>query len=137
MTKLDLQTIGLITTFEKVTRVHVKNVYIDKRKQVIFFVNEGDAGKAIGKSGANIRKLTHLTKKKIKVIEYNAEVKEFVKNCIAPAKVDAIKVEDNKITLQANDRQIRAQLIGRGKENLEELNKLVKRYFDVEITVEQ
>tara|TARA_Y100000310_G_scaffold339954_1_gene434263 strand:+ start:26392 stop:26802 length:411 start_codon:yes stop_codon:yes gene_type:complete len=136
MNKLDLKTIGLITTFEKITRSHVKNVLLDKVNQVVFIVNEGEAGKAIGKGGVNIKKLSFLLKKKIRVIEFNPDMKEFIKNCIAPLKVDAIQIEEKKVVLRAKSRQIRAQIIGRDKTNLKELNQLLKKYFDTEISVE-
>lgn len=136
MNKLDIKTIGLITTFEKITRSHVKTVFTDKNNQVVFIVQEGEAGKAIGKSGVNIKRLSALMKKKVKVIEFNPDVKEFIKNCIAPLQVDAIKVEEKKVILQSTSRQTRAQIIGRDKTNLKELNQLVKKYFDDEISVE-
>ena len=137
MKKYDLKTIGLITTFEKITRTNVKTIFIDKNSQVIFIVNEGDAGKAIGKGGKNIKKFSYLAKKKIKVIEFNPEVKEFIKNCIEPLKVDSVEKEGKIVTLHAKSRQTRAMLIGRNKENLIALSNIIRKYFDVEITVKE
>ena len=84
MEKYDLQTIGLISLFEKITRTHAKRLFTDKRGQLVFIVEEGQAGKAIGKSGMNIHKLQRMFKKRIKVIEFNQDPKDFIKNCIAP-----------------------------------------------------
>ena len=68
-TKLDIKAIGLITTFEKITRSHVKTVFFDKTNQIVFIVKEGEAGKAIGKGGSNIKRLSALMKKKVKAQE--------------------------------------------------------------------
>ena len=94
---------GLMSLFEKITHTHIKRMFTDKRGQLVFIVEEGEAGKAIGKSGMNVRKLQRLFKKRIKVIEFNQDPKEFIKNCIAPLEVDSMSMTDDKITLTSAD----------------------------------
>ena len=113
MEKYDLQTMGLISLFEKITHTHAKRLFTDKRGQLVFIVEEGQAGKAIGKSGMNMRKLQRLFKKRIKVIEFNQDPKEFVKNCIAPLEVENIKIEEDKLILTSADTKTKGQYTAR------------------------
>lgn len=127
--KYDAQLIGFITTFENITRASVKDAFLDKNSQLVFVVKRGDAGKAIGRNGSNIRRITTLFKKKVKIIEFNENIKEFIKNAIDPIKVDSIEENDKLILIKSKSTQTKASLIGRNKENLNELNSLINRYF--------
>ena len=66
--KLDKQTIGYINVFERHTGILVKDCFSDDGK-LIFIVNEGSIGKAIGKGGSNVRSLSKALKKAI-IIHY-------------------------------------------------------------------
>ncbi len=135
MEKYDLQSMGLISLFEKITHAHAKRLFTDKRGQLVFIVEEGQAGKAIGKSGMNIRRLQALFKKRIKIIEFNQDPKEFVKNCIAPLEVDAITLNEDKLTLTSADVKTKGMLIGRERQNLKELNMIMQKFFKIEVLV--
>ncbi|MEK6903081.1 MAG: NusA-like transcription termination signal-binding factor [Nanoarchaeota archaeon] len=134
MQKFDIKTIGLLTTFEQITKARVKNLMHDKQ-QITFIVQQGDAGKAIGRYGSKIKRLSFLMKKKVKVIEFDPDKKEFIKNCIAPLKVDSVEESEGKLILHAKSREIRAQLIGRNRENLKTFKDIVNMYFNVEVSV--
>lgn len=131
---LTAELIGYINTLENISKAKVKDSFIDKNGILVFVINQGEIGKAIGKGGINIRRLSKLLKKKVKLIEFNEDVKEFVKNCIQPLQA-TIAMEDSKITLEAPDTTTKAKLIGRDRQNLIALNELVNRYFKVEITI--
>ena len=125
-----MKTIGLITTFEKITRTHVKLFFEDKQDNLMFVVDEGQAGKAIGKAGANVKRLSMLMKKRVKIMEHNNDVKEFIKNYLYPIKPDSIEVVEKVITIHAKERQTRAMMIGRNREKLQELNELLGKFFE-------
>ncbi len=135
MEKYDLQAMGFITVFEKITHAQVKRFFTDKRGQLVFIVNEGQAGKAIGKSGMHIRKLQHLFKKRIRVVEFNQDPKEFIKNYIAPLRVESVEYKEDKITLSSQDTKIKGLLIGRERQNIKELNAVVRKFFKIEVLV--
>ena len=132
--KYDIELIGYITTLENISGSKVKDAFIDKKGMLVFIINQGDMAKAIGKKGINIKRLSNLLKKRLKLIEFNENVLEFVKNCIQPLQA-SVSQEDNKILLESPDTTIKAKLIGRDKQNLIALNELVNRYFKVEILV--
>ena len=132
--KYNIELIGYITTLENISGSKVKDAFIDKNGMLVFIINQGDMAKAIGKQGSNIKRLSNLLKKRLKLIEFNENILEFVKNCIQPLQA-SVSQEDNKILLESPDTTIKAKLIGRDKQNLIALNELVNRYFKVEILV--
>lgn len=135
MEKYDLQTIGFITTFERITRTNVKKLLLDKKRQLVFIVEEGQAGRAIGKSGMNMRKLQRLLKKRIRVIEFNQDPKEFIRNYIAPLEVESITQKDDQITLSSQDTKTKGMLIGRNKQNIQELDSIVQKLFKRKVII--
>lgn len=124
-----------MTIFENLTRSKVKECYIDINKQIVFVVEPGQAGKAIGKNGVNIRKISDKLHKKVKVIEFNPDVVRFVANAIYPLKSEKIYEEDGVINITTNGPRLKALLIGRDQRNIKELQKLVSKYFDVKVKI--
>lgn len=124
----------LMTLFESTTGAKVKDCIANER--LVFVIEENEMGRAIGKNGANIKRMENLLKKKIKLIEFSSDITQFVKNIIYP--VDAgITNEDNVIKIHGKDSSMRAMLIGRERQNINHVSGIVKRYFDVrEIKVE-
>ncbi|MBI1972783.1 NusA-like transcription termination signal-binding factor [Candidatus Woesearchaeota archaeon] len=135
METYNLQTIGFITTFERVTRTNVKRLLLDKKGKLVFIVEEGQAGKAIGKAGMNMRKLQRLFKKRIRVIEFNQNPIEFVKNYITPLEVESITEKDDQITISSQDTKTKGMLIGRNKQNIQELNSIVQKLFKRKVII--
>lgn len=127
---------GLINIFEKITRARVKYAFFDKDKVLVFVVKQGEIGKAIGKKGANVKKISSVMKKRIKIIEFNSDVVRFVKNCLIPLKVD-VSSEEEKVVIKCPGRQEKAIVLGRDKQNLNALKELVGKFFkEVEIVVD-
>ncbi len=132
--KLDQRLIGYITTLENLTKARVKDAFISD-ETVIFIVYQGDAGKAIGRRGESIRRLTYLLKRKIKIIELSTNVSDFIKSVIDPLKVDKIDVKENAIVLSVHDSSTKGKIIGRNGKNLKLLNDLVDKYFHTSVIV--
>ena len=64
--KFDIELMKFISLFEKITKINAKDCFKSGAK-LVFIVNPGYIGKAIGKGGVNIKKLESLFKKKIKI----------------------------------------------------------------------
>lgn len=130
--KLNLETIQFINFFEKLTRTRVKDCFFENEK-LIFIVNPGQARKAVGKNGVNAKKFSEKTNKRIKIIEFNPNPVLFIKSLISPIKPESIEKEDKIINIKVNSTKEKGLLIGRNSKNLENLKKLVKKYFgDIE-----
>lgn len=133
--KYDSDLMKLITLFESMTGAKVKDCIANEK--LIFVIEENEMGKAIGRNGANIKKMENMLKKKIRLVEFSNDVLQFVKNAIYPAEAAGIRNENSVITIQGKDTSSKAMLIGRERQNLNHLNGLVKRYFGIkEIRVE-
>ena len=129
--KLDMELIGYINLFEKITRCHVKDTfpYSDK---LLFVVGNGEASKAVGKKGVNIKKISDMINKKLKIVEFSVDPATFVKSFISPIKAQSIEVVENVIEITVRGRQEKGLLIGRDRNNLNSLKEVVKKYFKIE-----
>ncbi len=129
--KYDLDLMKFISLFESLTNANVKDC-ISNEDMLIFIVDEGQIGKAVGKNGANVKRLSSMLKKKLKVVEFNADKLQFIKNYIYPLKATDIQEENNIITISGPDTKTRGLLIGRNAKNLNDLKDIVKRFFEFE-----
>ena len=128
--KYDIDLMKFMQLFENITHAKIKDCI--SHEQLIFIVQENEIGKAIGKGGSNVRRLEDLLKKKIKIVEFNSDIKQFIRNFILPLKVKDINQEENIITIEGPDTKTKGLLIGRERKNLENLKSIVKRYFEIE-----
>jgi len=124
----DSNTIKLISMFESITRSRVKDCF-DNRGTLVFIIEEGDIGKALGKHAINVKKIENMLKKKIRVIEYSAEMTKFVRNIIMPNKAEDITYTDGIVTITPTDPQSRGYLIGRAADILRNNESIAKRYY--------
>jgi N utilization substance protein A len=135
MRKYNLELIGYINTLENVSKVHVKDCFTNRNGQLIFIVEQGEGGKAIGKHGDNIKRLGKILNKSIKIIEYNIDGVKFLNNIIYPIKSENIYIQDNEICIEVKGTQEKALLIGRNQENLKEIQEIITKYFPYKIIV--
>jgi transcription termination/antitermination protein NusA len=133
--KLDVKLLGYIKYFENYTHTKVKDCFEDENGAVVFIVNEGEIGKAIGKAGSNVKKLSFKMKKRLRVIEYSANVVKFVRNVIMPVRAKDVNEEEGKILIIVENNQDKAMLLGRNKSKLKEINEIVKKYFKVSVEI--
>ena len=118
-----------MSLFETITKTQLKDCIIDNI--VLFIVQEGQIGKAVGKKGANVRALERALKTRVKIVEWNPELVRFVQNLIYPAKLKGITEEDGVVVMDPVDLKTRGMLIGRNASTLRNYEAIVQRYFDV------
>ena len=128
--KYNIDVIKYITLFESLTGAKVKDCIVNE--SIVFIIHENEMGKAIGKQGANIRRVENAIKKKIRLVEFNRDISQFIQNLISPIRAKEIKEEEGIVTIYGNDTQSRGLLIGRDRRNLNSVNDIVKRYFGVQ-----
>ena len=127
--KYDSEMIKLMAFFESMTGAKVKDCISDGK--LIFIVEENNMGKAIGKNGANIKRLESALKRKIKLAEFSDDVLQFVRNLVYPADVAEIKNDNGLLTIKGRDTNTKAMLIGRDRQNINSISGIVKRFFDI------
>lgn len=102
---------------------------------VTFIVTAGHAGKAIGKGGANIRKLQQMFGKPVGVVEDAETVEGFVRNLFAPIGVKTVTEVDQggrKVVHVTVDAAQKGLAIGKGGERIKKARVLAKRRFNVD-----
>jgi N utilization substance protein A len=130
--KFDTETLRLMTLFENVTGVPVRDCLVDENV-VYFVVDEDKVGIAIGKNGNSVKNVESLINKTIKIFGFSKDLKKFVKNLI-PKAID-IEVEGEKVVVKV-EKSERPIIIGREGKNLKILKELVKRSHNVsDITI--
>jgi N utilization substance protein A len=125
----------LISQFERLTGAGSRDCVIDERNnRIIFVINPGEMGLAIGKSGSSIKKAMEVMGKRIEVVEYASNPEQFLKNCFLPAKVLNVDLEGNDdekvayITVADEDRGI---AIGKEGKNIFKAKKLAQRQYNI------
>jgi len=134
--KFDKQLIGYITALESSTSARVKDCFL-RDGTLVYIVYTGDLGKALGKSGLNIRKLSFRLGHRLRIIEFNEDPCIFVRNLFYPLTGFDVNSRDNIIAISTQDRILLGKLYGRSKATLKEANEILKRHFkDLEIVVD-
>jgi N utilization substance protein A len=125
----------LISQFERLTGAGSRDCVIDERNnRIIFVINPGEMGLAIGKAGSSIKKAMEVMGKRIEVVEYASNPEQFLKNCFLPAKVLNVDLEGNDdekvayITVADEDRGI---AIGKEGKNIFKAKKLAQRQYNI------
>ena len=132
---LNQEMMGLSSLMERITKAKVKDCFTDEEGSIFFVVAPGEIGKAIGKGASNIKRLQQELQRKIRIIEYNDNVVEFVKNIIYPLHVQSITEEQGVIVIKETNKKAKSLLIGRQGRNLKLIDRAVKRFFQHEIKV--
>ncbi len=126
--KFDIKLIGYITTFENFTRTTVKDCFF-RDKELIFIVDEGQLGKALGKSGINVKKLGVKMKRRLRIIMFDKDPVKFLKNLLYPLNGYEVIVEDLKLILKPSDNKVKGQIYGRERSNFNWIKSVLNRHF--------
>jgi transcription antitermination factor NusA-like protein len=110
---------------------------MDYNKTLIFAVPKNLLNKALGEQGRNIKKMSEILGTKVKIIPSPRgihDVKPFIENIIKPVTFKSLDVKGNEMIITAGS-QSKAMLIGRNKQRLIELQRIVKDYFGKELKI--
>ncbi len=134
--KLTTDQMRLMSLFQNVTGATARDCVEDeKQDRVIFVVNQGKMGLAIGKGGSHIRTLQNIVKKNIEIVEYSDDPAEFLKNLLNSKLVSEVKLNKRADgTMQAIvlvDPRKKGIVVGREGRNAEKARLLAKRYFEI------
>ncbi|MFH1972724.1 MAG: NusA-like transcription termination signal-binding factor [archaeon] len=135
MITLDQEIIGFINVFERTTNASVKDCFKEE-EGLVFVVQPGQVGKAIGKQGSNIRKLGALFKKRIRIIEFNPIPEKFFLSLIYPNRPKKVNVEEDILKVVCEDNKQKGQIFGRDRSNLKKVQDIFNKYFKLKIVLE-
>ena len=134
--KLSSEELKLIALFQKITRASARDVIEDEKlNRLIFVVNEGKMGLAIGQGGAIIKNLLNIIKKPVELVEYAPEPEAFLKNMLNPKFVQDVKFSERldgttqaEVTVDAAKKGV---VVGREGRHAQKARLLAKRYFNI------
>lgn len=129
---LDMKFIRYLNLFEKVTKIRTQHCFCYKLT-IIFVVPQQVMAKALGKEGRNIKKLSRILEKKVKVIvtpSGKEDIEKFILAIIYPIKFKSVEIKDDCVVISAG-MQSRAALIGRDKCRLNEMKSILEQYFGI------
>jgi transcription termination/antitermination protein NusA len=134
--KLTSDELRLMSLFQSVTSATARDCIVDeKMDRVIFVVNRGQMGLAIGKGGSTIKQLQNVVAKKIELVEFSDEPAEFIRNMLNADMVNDVKISDRsdgtKQAVVTVDPRKKGAVVGREGRNAEKARLLAKRYFQI------
>ncbi len=133
---IDMQDLRYINLFGKITRINTRFCFM-YNETLFFCVPKQLIRKAVGEEGKNVKKISEIIKRKIKIIPIPKEpehVKPFIEAIISPITFKNLEIKDNEIILTAGSHN-KAALIGRFKRRLLEMQKIVKDFFNKEFRI--
>lgn len=133
---IGMQEIRYINLFGKITKINTRFCF-PYNEAIIFCVRRPLMSKAIGERGKNIKQLSQILNKKIKVIPLPGDVSnvsDFIRAIVNPVIFKELEIKGNEIILNAGS-QSKAALIGRNKRRLIEMQKIIKDYFAKEFRI--
>ena len=128
---IDMQSLRYLNLFGRITRVSTRFCF--KYNEAIFFcVPKRFLSKAVGENGENVKKISNILRRKIKIIPKPSsvvDVNSFIQVIVSPVTFKKIEVSDKEVVLTAGS-QSKAALIGRNKRRLLEMQKVIKDFFN-------
>lgn len=140
--KLTTDQLRLMSLFQNVTGATARDCIEDEKSdRVIFIVNQGKMGLAIGKGGSTIKNLQNAVKRKVELVEYSDTPEEFLKKMLNPKLITDIKVskrlDGTSQAVVTVDPKKKGIVVGKEGRNAEKARLLAKRYFDISSVIIQ
>jgi N utilization substance protein A len=136
---LNEQSLQLMAQFEELTGAGSRDCIVDDQNdRLIFVINPGDMGRAIGKKGATIKSVSETLGKRVEVVEYSSDPAQFLKNCFLPAKVLDVDIrdgeeedDDQRVAYVDIPEEDRGLAIGKAGKNIIKAKQLAQRQHDI------
>jgi N utilization substance protein A len=125
-----------MSLFQNVTSATARDCIVDnKMDRVIFVVNKGQMGLAIGKGGTTIKQLQNVVTKKVELVEHSEEATEFIGNILNSEMIQEIQMSERmdgtKQAIVVVDPKKKGIVVGKDGRNAEKARLLAKRYFQI------
>jgi N utilization substance protein A len=130
---LSNETVQYINMASKYSGANIRDCVVEEDR-VVFVVDKGQLGVAIGSKAKNLEKLRSLFKKSVKFVEFDEDKARFVQNLCKPYEVTKVTVEGSDdasvIRIQVNP-QDKSKLIGKGGRNINMIRKMAQRHHPI------
>ncbi|MEK6966999.1 MAG: NusA-like transcription termination signal-binding factor [Nanoarchaeota archaeon] len=130
--KYTSQHVQTIAFFEALTRARLKDCIDEETTGITYFVVEqNELGRALGKNAENVKRIEEKLNRKIKIVEFDPHLVNFVANLCYPVRPRNVEENGEIVTITPPDMSGRSLIIGRGAINLRAMEKVASRYFQV------
>jgi N utilization substance protein A len=134
--KLTSDELRLMSLFQSITSATARDCIVDdKMDRVIFVVNKGQMGLAIGKGGSTIKQLQNMVAKKIELVEFSDDPAEFIRNMLNADMINDVRISERsdgtKQAVVTVDPRKKGAVVGREGRNAEKARLLARRYFQI------
>ncbi len=134
--KLTTDQMRMMSLFQNVTGATARDCIEDeKQDRVIFVVNSGKMGLAIGKGGVHIKSLQNIVKRNVELVEFDEDPAKFLSTLLNPKLITEVKINkrlDGSIqAVVMVDPRKKGIVVGRDGRNAEKARLLAKRYFNI------
>ncbi|MDH5430491.1 MAG: NusA-like transcription termination signal-binding factor [Nitrosopumilus sp.] len=134
--KLTTDQMRMMSLFQNVTGATARDCVEDeKQDRVIFVVNAGKMGLAIGKGGIHIKSLQNIVKRNVELVEFDDDPAKFLSNLLNSKLISEVKInkrpDGTKQAIVMVDARKKGIVVGREGRNAEKARLLAKRYFDI------
>jgi NusA-like KH domain protein len=133
---INMQDMRHLNLFSQITRINTR-FCMTYNDTIIFCVPREFVMRAVGEEGRNIKRISEILQKKIRVIPSPGgiqNIRQFIENIVRPVTFKDLEIRGREIILTAGS-QSKASLIGRNKRRFFELQKIVKDYFGKELRI--
>jgi N utilization substance protein A len=118
------------------TKATALDCIIDERfERIIYIIQKGDMGLAIGKKGENIRRMQNVLGKRIEMVEYADEQNAFIANIFRPVEISTIEMDPLTGTLivSLQKKSDLGTAIGKKGANIEKARLLMRKFWNAEL----
>ena len=132
-----MQDMRYMNLFEKITGVSTRFCF-KYNDFIVFIVPPQMVSKAIGENGKNIKRMSEVLARRIKVVPSpngNYDIRKFIENIVSPATFRGVDVGESEIVVASAGTQSKAALMGRDKKRLHELQKIAKDFLGKELRI--
>ncbi|MFH1452317.1 MAG: hypothetical protein ABIF88_04035 [archaeon] len=133
---IDMQDMRYLNLFSKITHIDTRLCF-KYNEAIIFCVPRRFVSKAVGENGRNIKKMSEILRKRIKVIPEPRgiqDAKVFVEAIVSPVNFNGMEIADDEIVITAGSHN-KAALIGRNKRRFIEMQNVIKDFFGKEFRI--
>lgn len=131
-----MQDMRYLNLFRKMTRISTRFCF-KYNETIVFCVPKNMISKALGENGRNIKKMSEILRKKIKIVPKPRNIEDskiFIQAIVNPVRFKDLNINDNEMILTAGN-QSKAALIGRNKRRLLEMQEIVRDFFGKEFRI--
>jgi len=130
--KINNETFRYLNAFGTLTGVSSLDCF-ELFGEIVYVVEPGKIGIAVGKGGSNIKKVENLLKRRIRLVEFSSDPITFIRNAVYPIKIQNIYIStkssgDRVLNIKA-DAKLKKVLMRESKKMFKLLSMLIERQF--------